>query len=284
MHKPELETAGHLARELEIACRLARKAGAAIESVREAGIEAFTKEDQSPVTQADLASDAILRAGLTEAFPEDGLLSEESGFRPGVSGRTWIIDPLDGTKAFIRGVEGYAVQIGLIDRGQPVLGVVYEPQPDRLYRAVTGGGAFLEAAGERVTRLRVSAHVDRAEMTLVASTSLRNSRRQQLVDTLGFAAGHPVRSVGVKVGHIVRRRADVYVSPHPVHFWDSCGPLVVLLESGGLWTHEDGRPPAFDLAASNPVHRGPFVVSNGTGQSELVREIGQVLGWGPSTG
>ena len=265
-----------LERELKVAIELARRAGAAIESIRMRGFASDTKSDKSPVTEADLASDRILREGIERVFPEDALLSEESENRAGTSGRTWIIDPLDGTRGFINDVEGYAVQIGLVEAGVALLGVVYEPKHDRLYRAVRKQGAFIEEAN--VTRaLSVSTHQHFSAMTMVASTSLAPDIRQRLVGDLGLASAVPMRSVGAKVGAIVRCQADIYVSSHTVKYWDSCAPLVILEEAGGTWTLLDGRPLSFDAIGGIPVHKGPFVVSNGPRHRETCTAVSQLV-------
>ena len=251
-----------LERELERACALARRAGHAIETLRLAGFDSRLKADRSPVTEADLASDRILREGLNSAFPKDGWLSEESADHLGTSGRTWVVDPLDGTRGFISDVEGYAVQVGLVVDDTPVLGVVYEARHDRLYFARRGMGAYLEEGGQR-RQLRVSASPPRAEMTLVTSSSLDKKLRLRLVRELGLGGSEAFRSVGTKVGVLVRGLHDLYLCHHPISYWDSCGPMVVLQEAGGMWTHLNSEPLTYILSRSIPTHPGPFLVSRG---------------------
>ena len=265
-----------LERELDLACSLAREAGRAVETIRRSGFDAQLKADNSPVTEADLASDKILRGGLKAAFPEDGLLSEESADYRGRSGRTWIIDPLDGTRGFINDVEGYAVQIGLVEAGEPVLGVVYEPRHDRLYYARRGIGAFLEESGARLP-LQVSERARFAEMTLVASSSLSADLRREVSAALGFKESHALRSVGTKVGMLVRGLAEAYLSHHSVSYWDSCGPMVILQEAGGTWTHLDLSPLLYDMSAPIPVHEGPFLVTNGVKHETICRAASRII-------
>ncbi|PIE66455.1 MAG: hypothetical protein CSA24_00085 [Deltaproteobacteria bacterium] len=250
--------------ELEVAIALAREAGAAIEQVRRAGFEARHKSDRSPVTAADLAADKILREGLTAAFPADGLLTEESGWvAPPNAHRAWVIDPLDGTNAFVDGaIRGYAVQVGLLVDGAPRLGVVFEPRFDRLFYAVAGQGAWLATGGAAPTRLRVSAHAKPSEMPVVTSTTMPAERRQRLLD-LGFPDGGRLRSVGIKVGELVTGRADIYVSDHPVKYWDSCAPMIILTEAGGQAAHVDGRPMTYVLGGQVHHDGGAFYMSNG---------------------
>ncbi|MEZ4266032.1 MAG: 3'(2'),5'-bisphosphate nucleotidase CysQ [Myxococcota bacterium] len=272
---------GALSDELRVATELALAAGAAIERIRVEGFAAERKADRSLVTRADLASESLIRRGLTAAFPSDGLLSEEAaGIIASRSGRTWVVDPLDGTHAFVHGQPGYAVQVGLLDRGVPVLGVVYEPLFDRLYQAVSGAGAWLSTPELGApTRLQVSTRSARAEMPLITSTSMDADERQRLRDGLGLADAGGLRSVGCKVGTLVRQVSDVYISEHPVHLWDSLAPLVVLQEAGGVMTLADGRPLLYDLAPERLAHPGPFVASNATAHTDLCDETRRLLGW-----
>ncbi len=142
-------TSQTLERELDLALSLAREAGAAILGFYRKPIEIEQKDsfsDSEPVTQADrVANDLIVRA-LEREFPDDGILAEESidtAHRLDKR-RVWMIDPLDGTTGFIEGNGDFAVQIGLVDNGEPVLGVVYQPLTGVLYRAVRGQGSWVE--------------------------------------------------------------------------------------------------------------------------------------------
>ena len=132
-----------LRRELETAVALARRAGEGIRALHGTGLAVENKADESPVTLADREANALIVGGLEAAFPDDAILSEElpdDGSRIGRT-RVWMVDPLDGTKDFIRGREGFSVMIGLLDGASPALGVVYQPIGDKLYYATRGGGA-----------------------------------------------------------------------------------------------------------------------------------------------
>src|SRR4051794_23890733 len=100
------------------------------------------KSDNSPVTVADRETEAHLRKELLDAFPADGFLGEESGDRAGTTGYRWIVDPIDGTRNFVRGVPHWATLVGLEYSDTPIAGVVYEPVIDRTWRALQGAGAF----------------------------------------------------------------------------------------------------------------------------------------------
>lgn len=270
-----------LSPELEVAVALAQAAGAAIEAIRLEGFSAERKADRSLVTRADLAAEALIRRGLLDAFPNDGLLSEESsGLIRSKSGRTWVVDPLDGTHAYVHGQSGYAVQIGLLDRGLPVLGVVYEPLFARLYQAIRGAGTWLSTPEDATPRrMSVSSRTLRSEMALITSSSMNGDERERLREGLGLADAGGLRSVGCKVGALVRQVADVYISEHPVHLWDSLAPLVVLEQAGGAMTLADGRPMVYDLAPEHLCHPGPFIATNATAHAALCDETRRLLGW-----
>ena len=244
------------------------------------GFSATAKLDSSPVTAADLAADALIRAGLTERFPDDSLITEESERHPPTDNhRTWVVDPLDGTEAFVDGtVRGYAVQIGLLVHDVPTLGVVYEPAYDRLWSAVAGHGTwYTERAGAPAVRTYVSARTARDARPLVTSTSIDADLRAAILD-LGFSDGGALRSVGLKVGEIVLGRADVYFSHHPVKYWDSCAPLAILAEAGGRGSFLDGRALTYDAHGDAFAHDGPFVVTNGVAHDAVVAAIARARG------
>src|SRR6185503_7074170 len=136
-------------RELRVACELARTAGAAILQQYEGPLhikQKYSADDAEPVTQADMIANELIVTGLKREFPDDGILAEESvdTERRLAKSRVWMVDPLDGTNGFIDGNGDFAVQIGLAEDGECVLGVVYQPLPDVLYRAVRRGGTWIE--------------------------------------------------------------------------------------------------------------------------------------------
>src|SRR5207244_7599425 len=149
----------------EVAIDAACKAGALALGYFDQDIAVEWKEDQSPVTLADREAEALLRATLLGRFPGDGFLGEESGDTPGKSGYRWIIDPIDGTRSFVRGVPLWATLVGLEYRGEQVAGVAVVPALGHTYRALRGDGAY---RGER--RIRVSDVATLAEAHLFYSS------------------------------------------------------------------------------------------------------------------
>src|SRR5882672_1323526 len=160
--------------ELSLALELAREAGAVILDHYEGPLDIRQKagaDDREPVTQADTLANEIIVARLRQKFPDDGILAEESldtAHRLDKS-RVWMIDPLDGTNGFIDGNGDFAVQIGLSQDGEAVAGVVYQPVPDVMYRAVRGQGAWIERGNEEPVQARVSDHSELSLMCLAAS-------------------------------------------------------------------------------------------------------------------
>src|SRR5688572_7037734 len=147
--------------ELRSACELARTAGAAILELYEGPINVEQKaynDDLEPVTQADRIANELIVAGLKREFPNDGILAEESvdTKRRLEKSRVWMVDPLDGTNGFIDGNGDFAVQIGLAEEGECVLGVVYLPLTGVLYRAVSGEGTWIERPQFESQRAMVS--------------------------------------------------------------------------------------------------------------------------------
>ena len=260
------------------AIRLAREAGAFIESVRAEGISVETKADNSPVTRADTGADRIIREGLAALYPEDGILSEEHGMPPaGTSGRTWIIDPLDGTRGFIAGTDEFAVQIGLVVDEQPVVGVVYEPAVDRLAWAASGMGTYLVMRGGTTYPARLSPRSEFRDMRLVTSTSVGDERRFALLAGLGCQDGGTYHSVGVKIARILRGEADIYWSGHRVSYWDSCAPLVVLREAGGILSSLEGEPYSYPLSVDRFEHPTSFVATSGANHEAVCQRLQTLL-------
>ena len=227
------------------------------------------KADHSLVTNADHAANDLLREGLRSRFPEHALLSEETGLEgPADAPLRWLVDPLDGTRAYARGEPGFSVMIGLLHAGRPVLGVVYDPLADRLYDAARGHGAFLTEGGRR-SPLRVTERWAWPEMPVITSTGFPAVLRERLATDPGLKFLDPINSVGIKVGYLVRGAADLYLNHHPVHYWDTAGPLAILEEAGGRMTHWDGSPLTYN-GDDRYAHAPPTVASNGPRHADVV--------------
>jgi 3'(2'), 5'-bisphosphate nucleotidase len=268
-------------RELSIALELAREAGAAILDFYEGPLEIEQKadaDDREPVTQADRIANEIIVRRLISEFPDDGILAEESVDTENrlSKSRVWMIDPLDGTTGFIAGNGDFAVQIGLAENGECVLGVVYQPLTGVLYRAVRGGGAWIERRETEPEQARVSDHMHVSTMRLAASRSHRSPRMDRVVQAFGVKEEVRRGSVGIKVGLIIEQQCDLYVHLSPrTKQWDTCAPEIILHEAGGKITDLFGQ----SLVYNSPEvqNRNGVVASNGIAHDEIVAAVQPLL-------
>ena len=268
-------------RELQVALALAREAGAAILSFYDGPLEIQQKanaDDREPVTQADTVANEMIVSRLDREFPEDGILAEESidNSQRLAKDRVWMIDPLDGTTGFIDGNGDFAVQIGLAEKGECVMGVVYQPLTGVLYRAVRGQGAWIERPDFETERALVSTHDQISEMRLAASRSHRSPRMNQVVEELGLKQEILRGSVGIKVGLIVEQQCDLYIHLSPrTKQWDTCAPQIILSEAGGRLTDLFGRP----LRYNHPdvQNRNGVLASNGVAHDLVVGRLRPLL-------
>ncbi len=211
------------------------------------------KRAGSPVTEADLASNRVIVEAIRAKYPGEAILSEESKDSEErlTADRVWIIDPLDGTKEYLSGNGEFAVMIGLIAGGAPVLGVVYAPARGVLYAAAAGEGAWVEREGRR-DRIECSPRPEGAPR-LVVSRSHAEPLLVRMQEVLDITDAQPSGSVGLKCGLIAEGESDLYIHPSPyLKEWDTCAPEVVLTEAGGRVVDCLGEPLRYNQAS--PVH------------------------------
>ena len=228
------------ARLTDALAEAAREAGEAILQIVRRGFEVESKIDSSPVTEADRAAELIILAALAKAAPGVPVIAEEevaAGRIPTHDDTYFLVDPLDGTKEFIRGGDDYTVNIGLIEGGTPKLGVVFAPATGKLHGGCVGEGAWLDEGNGRVSiRTR-----ERGELiTAVASKSHLN---QATIDYLEAAVGNcGYVSVGssLKFCILAEGRADIYPRAAPTSEWDTAAGHAVLLAAGGIVDGPDG--------------------------------------------
>lgn len=230
-------------RLVEELAEAARQAGEVILTVVRRGFEVEAKSDTSPVTEADRAAELVILAALARAAPGVPVIAEEevaAGRIPAHEDIYFLVDPLDGTKEFIRGGDDYTVNIGLIERGSPTLGVVYAPATKRLHGGVVGVGAWLD---EGSGRSPIQTRERGAALTAVASKSHLN---QATIDYLEAVAGGSCDYVSVgsslKFCILAEGRADIYPRAAPTSEWDTAAGHAVLLAAGGLVDGPDGGP------------------------------------------
>lgn len=226
------------ARELEVALDAVARAGRLTLEYFRTPVEIERKADASPVTIADRRAETLLREVIARAFPEDGFLGEEHGEEPGRSGRRWILDPIDGTQSFIRGVPLFGVLVGLEEEGRCVVGVAGFPALGETYWATRGKGAFRNGQPICVSSVR-----SLAEATLLTSDAkpahygdkydgferlLRRVARQRgWGDCYGYAL------VASGAGEIM---LDPLLNP-----WDAAAVSAIVEEAGGAFFSWSGE-------------------------------------------
>lgn len=239
-----------------------RKAGAATLEVYRSDFEVFQKDDRSPVTTADRAAEAIILKALAELTPDIPVVAEEqvdAGTVPDVSGgRFWLVDPLDGTKEFINRRDEFTVNIGLVDDGVPVLGLVYCPVLDQLYVGHNGGGGAVRETGQARADIHVRA-ADRDGLVVLSSRSHANSEALQ-----GYLADMTVKEIinagsSLKFCRIAEGAADLYPRFGPTCEWDTAAAHAVLIAAGGSVTTTDGA----DLRYGKERFLNPHFIARG---------------------
>lgn len=223
---------------------LADAAGTEILRVYDSAFSVTFKHDRSPLTEADLGAQRIIAAGLKRLTPDIGMLGEESPPEVFRQRRTWsalwLVDPLDGTREFVKRNGEFTVNIALIEAGEPVLGVVYAPAKGMLYAAAHGAGAFRRDADGSRTPIRVCPQAP-ATLRILGSRSHGDAVLDRMLERLG---PHERVSIGsaLKFGLLADGRGDLYVRRGTTCEWDTAAGQAVVLEAGGCVVDFDGRP------------------------------------------
>ncbi len=238
----------------------AREAGEAIVEIVRRGFEVESKRDRSPVTEADRAAELIILGALARAAPGVPVIAEEevaAGRIPAHGEIYFLVDPLDGTKEFVRGGDDYTVNIGLIVDGLPRLGVVFAPASGVLHGGLVSEGAWVEDQG---ARRAIAAREPAQPLVAVASKSHFN---QATADYLAHAAsgcGHVAVGSSLKFCIVAEGKADIYPRLSPTSEWDTAAGHAVLLAAGGRVDGPDGAPLRYGKRAF--INRG-FVATGG---------------------
>lgn len=251
---------------LEAMIGAAIEAGRAAQTHYQSGIEVRRKADASPVTDADHAAEAVILERLARCAPATPVVAEEqvaAGRVPAASDEFFLVDPLDGTKEFIAGSGEFTVNIALVRRGAPVLGVVYGPALGRLFAAEVASGAFRSeqdphaAANGRREPIRVRP-VPKEGITAVASRSHSTPETDTYLARYRVAERVSVGS-SLKFCLVAEGRADLYPRLGPTMEWDTAAGHAVLLGAGGTVIAPDGEP----LRYGKPQYRNPWFVASG---------------------
>lgn len=230
-------------KQMQDVTSIALDAGKAIMAVYQNEIKVSRKEDNSPLTQADLAAHDIILTGLAALTPELPVISEESSAIPFETRQTWdrywLVDPLDGTREFIKRNGEFTVNIALIERHEPVLGVVYAPALDLLFFAAKGEGAFRQLGGNAPQAI----HARKFDPTQVTVAGSRSHGEGRLLAFLSRIGPHMLISMGssLKICLVAEGRADVYPRLGLTSEWDTAAAQCVLEEAGGHLRGTNGQ-------------------------------------------
>ena len=249
-------------KELEIARRIAAQAGRQALENQARGFESETKPDDSPVTSADRANEQLITRLLGEAFPDDGILGEEGATREARSGRRWIIDPIDGTRSFMRGIPLWGVMLALEAEGAVVVGVCNLAALGELYSAAAGLGAYCNGA-----RIHCSA-VPAPHQAMLCLTGFDKVPKRSWADRLlpWTTRFWSVRSMGgcMDAMCVASGRAEVWLSLE-AKAWD-LAPLKILGEEAGARF--------FNLDGNSSIYGGDAVLTIPTLENEVRRFLG----------
>jgi 3'(2'), 5'-bisphosphate nucleotidase len=246
---------------LDAVAALVREANELVLSIYQSAFAVNAKADASPVTEADVRAEALITAGLQRLAPDIPLVAEEAvaaaGCIPDCGERFWLVDPLDGTREFVSRNGEFTVNVALIERGEPVLGVVGIPVQGRVYAGARGQGAWVEdAQGRRAIACRA---VPPEGVTVVASRSHGDDAALQ-----GFLAGRQVAAIvhagsSLKLCTIAEAQADLYPRHGRTMEWDIAAGHAVLSAAGGAVMDLDGQP----LRYGKPGLENPHFVARG---------------------
>ncbi len=250
-------------KEMSFGREIAKKAGDLALHHRQGGIGFDAKSDESPVTIADRECEKLIVAGLQEAFPEDGLLGEEGALKDSTNRRKWIIDPIDGTRDFIRGTRAWSVLIGLEEDDRVVAGFAYFPATCEMFSASKGGGAFWDGR-----KMSIS-NIGKPSDALLCVNGLSFMRRYPFADDLlewmeGFWT---VRSMGgcLDAMLVSTGRADVWLEAQAKP-WD-LAPLKIIAEEAGAV--------CFDFAGQDTIYGGNYAICVPALEDEVRRFVGR---------
>ena len=256
--------------DLELAMQAAREAG--IQTLEYFGgqYEIEDKGGGDPLTTADLAANTAISERLRSARPDYGWLSEETvDDKTRLScQKTWIVDPIDGTREFVKGIPEYVVCVALCDSGVPTVGVIYNPARDALYAAVHQGGAFLN--GKRIFCSETSS------LTVANSIVSRSEDKRGEINPFRPHLGPvtPVGSVAYKLALVAAGESDMNFSVQPKNEWDVCAGDLLIREAGGHMLDLQGNVRHYNQ--TDPLIRGGLVAGNTKLTRQFLRLIDEV--------
>jgi myo-inositol-1(or 4)-monophosphatase len=268
----------NLSEDLQYVIELARAAGALVME-HYGKVDRLLKRNDEAVTDADRASQRLIVAGLRRRFPTDGIIGEENETGdaitfdvPNPAGRNWVIDPIDGTNNFIAGLRIFAVCIGLLDAGKPILGVVYDVASDRLYAAASGQGAWL---GTQRLHVLTTPLGDKTMLMLTSNLVGRDGKAPAYARRWLDQTNWKIRMLGAACVEAMYVAAGVAHGAVTLNgkLWDIAASAAVALEAGAAITDTRGTPIfPFNLTGYTGA-KVPYVMAGPAAHAELIREI-----------
>ncbi len=240
-------------REHAVLCAAIVEAGQRALALASAGFQIMTKPDGSPVTSADLEVNRLLESALRGTFPDDGWLSEEAPDSPDrlSKSRVWIIDPIDGTSAFIRRTPHFVISAALVQDGNPVVGAIYNPSTAELFAARSGRGATLNGGA-----IRANAKPGAKLGLLVNTSELESGRFRAVADV---ADCRTLGSIAYSLALVAAGMAPAMLTFEKEHEWDVAAAAILLREAGATLTDGFGQPMRFNQP--QPLYRGTIAWS-----------------------
>ena len=263
-----MSTNSDFSEELGIAETAAREAGEIVMGLFGKDYRIEEKSKGNPVTTADLEANRTIREIIRGRYPGDGWLSEEDpdNLDRLNASRVWVVDPIDGTKEFIEGVPQFAVSIGLVVDGQPMLGVVYNPATDRLFQAAKGHGAVLN--GQPI-------HISTREQIEGAFLLVSRSEPKRKFESFaGLCKLEPTGSIAYRLAQVAGGEGDATLTFRSLREWDVCAGVLIVEEAGGMVLDGEGNRLVFNRPEAR--YRG-VVASNRTLAKSLQRMLARIL-------
>lgn len=246
------------ARELETAIRLAKEAGEIQLHHRHLAVKVSLKEDASPVSEVDQACERHIREGLAVSYPDDDILGEEEGGNAQIAGRHWIIDPIDGTRPYLRGIPTFSVLLSLEEDGVPVVGVIHLPALGETYAAAKGAAATLN--GHPIQSSRTE-HLRKAMGSQLGFFERHGEKDSEAVKRVMLAADYGYGFMDAYTyGSVAAGRLDFAVNllDKP---WDCSAACCIVEAAGGSWS---------DLQGRRSTRNGQILLTNGLLHDEIL--------------
>lgn len=254
--------------EAALALEAASKASKAVMGVYSRNFSVNTKSDDSPITEADLQSNRIIKDTLLpSSLP---VLSEEDKDDKSRldHDRIWVVDPLDGTSDFVNRTGEFTIMIALVENKRPIMGLISRPTTNSIFLAQKGAGAFRFEEG-RWQKLAVSSTADLAKCKAVGSRFHLSEREKEFFKKLGVLSFES-RGSSLKVAEICMGSADLYLTmSDKIKHWDTCASHCLITEAGGRMTDMNGGEVLYNT--ENVNHQNGLLVSNGRVHDEIIR-------------